>query len=58
MITFFTVFFVLVGLNIAMILVSLRATRPKKTVQTPTERPAFKIYPLDLASSAKYKNAV
>lgn len=59
MITFFTILFILIGLNAIMMIFSLKGTnhRTKKTTTTASTTSASKIYPLDLVSS-EYKKAV
>ncbi len=58
MITFFTIFLVLVGINLGMLFISLRtaAQNGKKSTKA-TEKPASPIYPLDILTS-NYKKAV
>lgn len=59
MITFFTILFILIGLNAIMMVFSLKGTnqRTKKTTTNVSTASASKIYPLDLVSS-EYKKAV
>lgn len=59
MITFLTIFLVLVGINIAMVLVSLFSVskKSKATSQKLTEKPTSVIYPLNILTSS-YKKAV
>lgn len=57
--TFFTIFLVLIGINVAMMLVSMKSVS-KKTTKTTAEisdLPTSAIYPLDLLTSS-YKKAV
>ncbi|MFS4467301.1 hypothetical protein [Maribacter sp. 2210JD10-5] len=59
MMTFFTIFLVLIGINVAMMLVSMKSIGKKtnKPAQNISDKPASVIYPLDLATS-NYKKAV
>lgn len=58
MITFFTILFVIIGVNAVMLFISLNvAGRKRKATDGHTETSASKIYPIDLISS-KYKKAV
>ncbi|MFS4456186.1 hypothetical protein [Maribacter sp. 2304DJ31-5] len=56
MITFFTIFLVLIGVNAVMMIVSMRNVT-KKTKQKVSEKSTSVIYPLDL-STPDYKKAV
>ena len=58
MTSFFTILFIIIGVNAAMMIFSLRSNK-QKTKKSSTDSRAFtsKIYPLDLLSS-KYKKAV
>ncbi len=57
--TFLTIFLVLVGINIAMVAVSLFSVsqKSKTTSQKLSKQPTSVIYPLDLLTS-NYKKAV
>jgi uncharacterized alpha/beta hydrolase family protein len=59
MMTFLTIFLVLVGINIAMVIVSLLsvAQKSKKSSQELSNQHTSVIYPLDLLTSS-YKKAV
>jgi hypothetical protein len=59
MMTFLTIFLVLVGINIAMVVVSLLSVsqKSKTTSQKLSKQPSSVIYPLDLLTSS-YKKAV
>ncbi|WP_405410079.1 hypothetical protein [Maribacter sp. Asnod1-A12] len=59
MMTFLTIFLVLVGINIALVAVSLISVsqKAKTTAQKPTKQPTSVIYPLDLLTTS-YKKAV
>ena len=59
MMTFLTIFIVLVGINVAMVAVSLWSTsrKAKSSSQKQTAKPSSVIYPLDLLTSS-YKKAV
>jgi flagellar basal body-associated protein FliL len=58
MMTFLIIFLVLVGINLAMLFISLRSVgqNSKKSTKT-TEQPISPIYPLDILTS-NYKKAV
>ncbi len=57
--TFLTIFIVLVGINVAMVAVSLwsASRKTKATSQKLSTKPSSVIYPLDLLTSS-YKKAV
>ncbi len=59
MTTFFTILFILIGINAIMMVFSLRGTNQatKKTATNISAASESKIYPLDLVSS-EYKKAV
>ena len=59
MMTFFTIFLVLVGINIAMLVVSLLSVsqKSKQSSQKSSNQHTSVIYPLDLLTSS-YKKAV
>lgn len=58
MITFFTILFVIIGVNAIMLFISLNSVgRKRKATDARTETSASKIYPIDLVSN-KYKKAV
>ena len=58
MITFFTILFIIIGVNGVMLFISLNGTEQKrKSSAGNTETSASKIYPIDMISS-KYKKAV
>ncbi|MFS4448150.1 hypothetical protein [Maribacter sp. 2307UL18-2] len=58
MITFFTILFVIIGVNAIMLFISSNTVgRKRKTTDGRAETSASKIYPIDLISS-KYKKAV
>ena len=58
MITFFTILFIIIGVNGVMLFISLNGSgQKKKSSADTTETSASKIYPIDLISS-KYKKAV
>ncbi|WP_425236240.1 hypothetical protein [Ulvibacterium sp.] len=59
MITFFTILFVLIGINALMMIFSLSSVGPKTKKSEGNARTSItsKIYPIDSASS-KYKKAV
>jgi hypothetical protein len=58
MITFFTILFIIVGVNAVMLFVNFSGIgRKRKSSVGTTETSASKIYPLDLITS-KYKKAV
>ena len=57
--TFLTIFLVLIGINVAMVVASLLsvAQKSKKSSQQLSKQPTSVIYPLDLLASS-YKKAV
>ncbi|WP_419214139.1 hypothetical protein ACNR9Q_08300 [Maribacter sp. X9] len=59
MMTFLTIFLVLIGINVAMVVASLLsvAQKSKKSSQQLSKQPTSVIYPLDLLTSS-YKKAV
>ena len=59
MTTFLTIFLVLVGINIALVVVSLLSVsqKPKKSSQKLSDQRPTAIYPLDLLTTS-YKKAV
>ncbi|WP_157486474.1 hypothetical protein [Maribacter forsetii] len=59
MMTFLTIFLVLVGINIALVAVSLISVsqKAKTTAQKSAKQPTSVIYPLDLLTTS-YKKAV
>ncbi|WP_339838229.1 hypothetical protein [uncultured Maribacter sp.] len=59
MMTFLTIFLVLIGINIAMVVVSLLSVsqKSKQSSQKLSNQPTSVIYPLDLLTSS-YKKAV
>lgn len=58
MITFFTILFVIIGVNTIMFFMSLNGIgRKRKITDSRKETEASKIYPIDVISS-KYKKAV
>jgi hypothetical protein len=58
MITFFTIFFIILGINVAMMLFSLNTVGQKKKSATDViKSQTSEIFPIDLLSS-KYKKAV
>ena len=59
MITFFTILFILIGVNAVMMIMNLSGVsqRIKKSTDGITETTMTKIYPIDLIPS-KYKKAV
>lgn len=59
MMTFLTIFLVLVGINIVMVVVSLLSVSQKSKTASPklNDKPTSVIYPLDLLTSS-YKKAV
>lgn len=59
MMTFLTIFLILIGINIAMVLLSLWSVskKSKTSAQKLTDQPSSVIYPLDLLTSS-YKKAV
>ena len=59
MVTFFTIFFILILVNVGLILHSIVSARPKRTsaAKPVTDQPEIKIYPLDLLSPG-YKKAI
>lgn len=59
MMTFLTIFLVLIGINIAMVVVSLLSVsqKSKQSSQNLSNQPTSVIYPLDLLTSS-YKKAV
>lgn len=58
MITFFTIFFIIIGVNAVMLFMNLNGVGQKRKPSTGnSETSASKIYPMDLISS-KYKKAV
>ena len=58
MITFFTILFIIIGVNAVMLFMSLNGVGQKrKSSSRSSETSASKIYPIDLISS-KYKKAV
>ena len=59
MMTFLTIFLVLIGINLAMVVVSLLRVSQKSKSSSPklSKEPTSVIYPLDLLTSS-YKKAV
>lgn len=58
MITFFTILFIIIGVNTVMLFINRNGAGQKRKPSTgTTETSASKIYPIDLISS-KYKKAV
>lgn len=59
MMTFLTIFLILVGINIAMVVLSLLSVSQKSKAASPklNDKPASVIYPIDILTSS-YKKAV